>query len=739
MLDPSLKAQNDSNYINMINYLISSLNKAKSATIPNQLHNKPIFLYEFFVFELYLPRELLRKIKQPLLAFRLLDFPTLTIQGSIVHAKESIVFNQGKSSYFEMEVSDLKEALINQPMYIMFVDLNHGDTKVIASSRLNISLFSYDSFLQYTGDTPKPRRNILKLFDNTLQKVAEFEMSLLIRREYYKYEINNFPLNQEKIIVNNPQYDNIRSSSSARPYSNELRVQSTDNIMKSDHIRMSMAEKAKKEFNEKLQKVDAQSQGQNYINYNDNECQTNNVNINNQYEKKESFNKEDFYAGSTYQPSLMELLSSEDRNPPPLYFHNAKRDENEKVIRVIHEERKNNESNENIKVLSESGVQTEEYVQRMNNSSMNQYKQKERKFYIKPKKTNQDIVNDMYTKTKERYDSYMKSQQINKSGDVLQKKNSLKKNSIKDIGKKHQPNQSNISESIKIEENLDESDNDTPNQQEEQQNEYLKLYSKVKDSQGSNQKSIQENIEVQDEYNDFDKNVSNLQSSNNNVINNIKSTNIQEKIEGDNTYNDFDKNISSKINDESSYKFAKMSNDNIAISNIVKQSIDNVSIKPKQSLRRSLTASQGSIGNDSMIKSVLESVNNTKQKQTNSPIQEDSEAGYNDFESSEKKNRTTSMNNKSQEIPEDNIIKNTNSNSIKEDILSSRINSGNNTQGEIKEDIKDEPNTSNRKESIREDIVSDNKFNSINHQSTVSKGNDTNDIEELLLNSEGKI
>ena len=97
------------------------------------------------------------------------------------------------------------------------------------------------------------------------------------------------------------------------------------------------------------------------------------------------------------------------------------------------------------------------------------------------------------------------------------------------------------------------------------------------------------------------------------------------------------------------------------------------------------------------------------------------------------------MNNKSQEIPEDNIIKNTNSNSIKEDILSSRINSGNNTQGEIKEDIKDEPNTSNRKESIREDIVSDNKFNSINHQSTVSKRNDTNDIEELLLSSEGKI
>ena len=259
MIDPSLKNQNESNYINMINYLISSLNKAKSATIPNQLHNKPIFLYEFFVFELYLPRELIRKIKQPLLAFRLLDFPTLTIQGNIAYGKESIVFNQGKSSYFEMEVSELRESLVNQPMYIMFVDLNHGDTKVIASSRLNISIFSYDSFLQYSGDTPKPRRNILKLFDNALQKVAEFEMSLLIRREYYKYEINSFPLNQEKIFVNNNHLDNRYATSNSnehrfneetmkkgiydRPYSNDLRMKSTDDIMKSDHIRMNVEEK----------------------------------------------------------------------------------------------------------------------------------------------------------------------------------------------------------------------------------------------------------------------------------------------------------------------------------------------------------------------------------------------------------------------------------------------------------------------------------------------------------------
>ena len=96
-----------------------------------------------------------------------------------------------------MELNELKENLTNQPMYIMFIDKNFGDMKIIGSSRLNISIFAYDSFLQFSGSVPKPRRNILKLFDNSLEKIAEFEMSLLIRREYYKYEVNTFPLNQD--------------------------------------------------------------------------------------------------------------------------------------------------------------------------------------------------------------------------------------------------------------------------------------------------------------------------------------------------------------------------------------------------------------------------------------------------------------------------------------------------------------------------------------------------------------
>ena len=180
-------------YLSMVNYLISQLNKAKVNSFPvkNQSTSLPIFLYEFFVFELYLPSELLKFIKQPILAFRLLDFPSLTLEGSINYQKQSIIFNQGKSSYFEMDLLDLKDNLLNQPMYIMFLDLNHGNIKVIGNCRLNISLFTYDSFLNYgKGPIPEPRRNILQLFDNTMEKIGEFEMSLLIRREYYKFDKN---------------------------------------------------------------------------------------------------------------------------------------------------------------------------------------------------------------------------------------------------------------------------------------------------------------------------------------------------------------------------------------------------------------------------------------------------------------------------------------------------------------------------------------------------------------------
>ena len=182
-------------YISMINYLINHLNKAKlgpSILNNNQKLNTPIFLYEFFVYELYIPSEIFKFIKQPMLCFRLFDFPTLSLEGTLNPKNESIIFNQGKSSYFEMEIDDIKDKLIKQPLYIMFIDLNYGNINVIGNCRLNISLFSFDTFINYGIDSkgPEPRKNFIQLFDNTMQKIAEFEFALLIKREYYKFDKN---------------------------------------------------------------------------------------------------------------------------------------------------------------------------------------------------------------------------------------------------------------------------------------------------------------------------------------------------------------------------------------------------------------------------------------------------------------------------------------------------------------------------------------------------------------------
>ena len=202
----NVKQNQDKEYMSMINYLISNLSKAKVS--PSSILSKPevtpMFLFEFFIFELYLPRDLIKIVKQPIIACRLFDFPTLTFEGKVNLQKERILFNTGKRSFFEMDLAKLKDNLINQPMYIMFLDLNHGNMKIIGNCRLNISVFAYDNFLNFdiNSEGPDPRRNILQLFDNSMEKVGEFEISLLIRREYHKYDKNiEFENNKKAALI----------------------------------------------------------------------------------------------------------------------------------------------------------------------------------------------------------------------------------------------------------------------------------------------------------------------------------------------------------------------------------------------------------------------------------------------------------------------------------------------------------------------------------------------------------
>ena len=567
-------SKNDSDYLKMINYLINELNKAKSANIPNQLHNKPIFLYEFFVFSLYLPRELLRSIKQPILAFRLFDFPTLTISGNVIYKDERILFNQGKSSYFEMELEEIKENLLEQPMYIMFIDMNFGDMKILGSSRLNISIFSYDSFLQFSGSVPKPRKNILKLFDNSLEKIAEFEMSLLIRREYYKYEVNSFPLNQEKIFVNNNNINFKNNNKTyAKNFSNEMRMQNTENIIKSDHIRLDMNEKTQKLFqgnlnennnnknnnNENNNKIEVfYNKNYDYEDVNKNYNNTtkaiasqtinenNNNNNNNFNYKPDNFDEpnthpDEIFKGEENVMTIEDMLNSNDKNPPPMFYTHEIPKKEEKIVRIIHEERKNDNNNNNKKEIS---TQTENYYNK-NNINVNRNKNANKN---NKKLTKDDIVNLLYNQAIYKYNNAMRTNNytINGNPPPIQFSNEITENSNENNKKNFinispKDNSSNISKkrydnvnaAISIEENPIENNVNNNNKNEISENIEIsksnnnkksmnnnKINNKNSINNNNNSKEISEPIYDEFKDNEYIKTLNQLNNNNNNNNNN---------------------------------------------------------------------------------------------------------------------------------------------------------------------------------------------------------------------------
>ena len=93
----------------------------------------------------------------------------MSLEGTLNPKNETIIFNQGKSSFFEMEIDNIKDKLIKQPLYKMFLDLNYGNINVIGNCRLKISLFSFHTVINYGFDSkgPRQRKNFIQLFDNT--------------------------------------------------------------------------------------------------------------------------------------------------------------------------------------------------------------------------------------------------------------------------------------------------------------------------------------------------------------------------------------------------------------------------------------------------------------------------------------------------------------------------------------------------------------------------------------------
>lgn len=484
----NISANQDSNntdYNNIINYLMKAIN---NQNVPQpRSEDKPIFLYEFFVFELYTPKEIFKTLKQPLLAFRLLDFPTQTIEGNINETKGTVLFNQGKSCFFEMEIHNLKECLTNEPLYVMFVDMNYGDMRILGSSRVNISIFAYDNFVQYSGHTPpQPRRNILKLFDNDATNVAEFEIALLIRREYFKYEsnVNNFIRPKKEINIQDPF---IVMKTKENP--NDLDV-----LLKGGKINTTVKEtktlQTREEIIEELNNLKKEAAVNTvYSNQNNHD----DININ---KIKPIPKQQDLINPSNpreYIKNIKELLDGKEKLPPPLFFHNKRNKEKNSsiTVKIIKDEEQK---------VADKPDRLTEVIKNIENQKSQPPKEKPvNRDYVKiPSKLKNQTKNEILIIPREKpsYDKKMRT---------LTKENNINRYEAQ-----------NSSTSSKTSKNLKENENKKSEENNEDynlENEYLNLYSKIKKTSDTKKDLIKieeesklnnkNNIKSIESYNDF--------------------------------------------------------------------------------------------------------------------------------------------------------------------------------------------------------------------------------------------
>jgi hypothetical protein len=408
----------DYNYI--INYLLKTVNNKEAEHPPEKKEDKPVFLFEFFIFDLYTPKEVLDTLKQPLLSFRLLDFPTQTLEGKIDKQKQIVSFSQGKSCFFEMETHYLREYLINEPLYIMFVDMNFGDMKILGSSKVNISIFSYDSFLNYSGNPPRSRRNVLKLYDNSMSGIAEFDIALLIRREYFAYDK----------IVAPPKYETHIHLEAPQTYENPILFNEGEAKMTTQPRQFHMKAINKEEMIREISTM--KETGVNTFNRNTAAEPGGSAVKLQASQYQEMLNP----SGKNYTKNLKELIEGTLSNPPALFFHNKRereqrQDNNEIIVKVINEnvmdDSKRETFRENIAVNKETQKQTMDH------------KNKKPKEYIsipntpQPRVVKQDKTPKKTTNT-ENYDRKMKEMARYKTnssqgGSVTNKSNNTSKRS----------------------------------------------------------------------------------------------------------------------------------------------------------------------------------------------------------------------------------------------------------------------------------------------------------------------
>ena len=137
------------------------------------------FNFSFYAHEIQFANNL-KGIKNPAVAIRFLDFPTMMLRAtSGIGGK--LILDSGKKCSFKMHSDDLSRALSSKLAYIMLVDADPKDTSIIASCTLDLKMFSRDQvFFGHEEPGHNVKRAQVVLFDRVRNQVAKLDASISI-------------------------------------------------------------------------------------------------------------------------------------------------------------------------------------------------------------------------------------------------------------------------------------------------------------------------------------------------------------------------------------------------------------------------------------------------------------------------------------------------------------------------------------------------------------------------------
>lgn len=186
----------------IINYP-SLLSQISSVT---PISSKPLYVFTVQLYDITFTQSFFfRSPPTFILGIKFLTFPSIILPTNYYSLQKRIEIQETRSIYFSYDdLESLRYHIKQTPLCIVLVNKQTG--KAFCSSRINLSSFTGDPFLNYEKDYtyPLPRRKMIQMYDENIIQIGEIDISLIIRREY----INICPIskcNTKRIIIGAPE------------------------------------------------------------------------------------------------------------------------------------------------------------------------------------------------------------------------------------------------------------------------------------------------------------------------------------------------------------------------------------------------------------------------------------------------------------------------------------------------------------------------------------------------------